>query len=68
MTVIDFEFGLGDEVIVKPLKATSIVTGLMLDSEGLSYQVTYWNEGTRCKAWLYGWELERPDQEKACGF
>lgn len=53
-----FQFRLRQIVKVKELSRPGIVTGCLVDHDGISYRVAYWNNGDRKSEWLFAEELE----------
>ena len=64
MATVDFEFGLGDAVMVKALELPGRVDSLSAASDGMTYRVVYWCNGERKAEWLYGWEIGAMGVEK----
>ena len=58
-TTVEFQFFIGQEVLIKPLeKLTGRVDGMYYDVNGTTYGVVYWNNGERKRSVMYEWELE----------
>lgn len=39
----------------------ALITGVLLDGEGLTYRVVYWNQGVRRCEWVHPEEITRCD-------
>jgi len=51
-------FTLRDKVLVKEVQRPGRIDSITWDSLGVSYRVVYWDNASRCTAWLYEDELE----------
>jgi hypothetical protein len=49
---------LGQRVRIKDADLRGLVTGILLDSDGVQYRVVYWVDGVRRAEWLYPSEIE----------
>lgn len=58
LKTVEFEYDLGQAVRIKAIDMIGRVDSLSLDNNGHTYRVVYWNDGARCQAWMYDWELE----------
>lgn len=58
MRVVEFEYDIGQEVMVKPIGMRGTVDSLSFDQNGMQYRVVYWNDGHRQSVWMYSWELK----------
>lgn len=54
---VKFAFSIGDEVRINAINTVGRVVALMLDCQGPSYSIAYWNDGQRYSAWLFDWEI-----------
>ena len=52
-----FELAIGSRVYIKGAESEGIVTGIMMEQDGMSYRVVYWADGVRRLDWVYGFEL-----------
>ena len=48
---------IGSRVYIKGAESEGIVTGIMMEQDGMSYRVVYWADGVRRLDWVYGFEL-----------
>ncbi len=55
---IEFEYNLGDKILVKELQRPGIVMCVSVDNLGISYQIRYWDNATREIVWLFSDEIE----------
>lgn len=53
-----FQFGLSDLVCIKELDRPARVEQLIVDCSGITYKVTYFNNGERKTSYCWGDELE----------
>ena len=57
--IVDFEYEIGQKVLVGPIGMLGRVDSLSLDQNGKQYRVVYWNDGVRNSVWMYPWEIEK---------
>jgi hypothetical protein len=55
---VEFQFDIGQEVKVTPIRMMGVIDSLSLDNNGKQYRVVYWNDGDRRSVWMYAWEIE----------
>lgn len=53
-----FNYELQQRVRIKAPDLHGIITGILLDSDGIQYRVVYWCDGVRRGEWLYPMEIE----------
>ena len=58
MTTIEFQYSIGDKVLVKPINMGGVIDSMSIDNRGKQYRVVYWNDGDRFSTWLYAWEIQ----------
>lgn len=58
MSTVTLQFSLRQRVKVKDIDRTGVVTAAMLDGDGWSYRVAYWDNSQRRSEWLLDFELE----------
>jgi hypothetical protein len=58
MVTIEFDFGIGDSVIICALEYPGRVEAMIDDVNGKQYKVVYWWDGTRHSVWMNAWELK----------
>lgn len=56
-TTYAFEFGVGQDVVVKALSAPGFVDGVTQDIQGRRYAVVYWLNGKRERDFVYAHEI-----------
>lgn len=57
-TVVQFDYAVGDKVIVTALERPGQIDGMMYDGCLKTYRVIYWNDGQRYTPWLNAWEIK----------
>lgn len=57
MQHVDFQYSIGESVKIKAIDMIGRVDSLSLDTNGMTYRVVFWNDGSRCSVWMYDWEL-----------
>jgi len=56
--IIEFEYGIGDNVLLLDIEVGGVVDSLIHDCLGNMYRVAYWYNGTRNTAWVYKDEIK----------
>ena len=56
---VDFEYSIGERVIIQAIGMIGVIDCLSFDNLGAQYRVIYWNDGSRCSAFLYPWEIRK---------
>jgi len=54
---VKFAYSIADRVEIPAISMTGTIIALMIDSQGPSYLVAYWNDGQRYTTWLFDWEI-----------
>lgn len=55
---IEFDYSIGDAVRIVDIDRTGRVIALLRDNDGVSYRVTYWDNGQRRTEWLFLYEIK----------
>ena len=63
-TSVDFEYSLRDNVILLEINTKGLIDGMLVDSLGKTYRVTYWYGGSRCSCWVYASEIKLATGDK----
>jgi hypothetical protein len=58
MRTVDFEYDIQETVKIPAIGMTGRIDAVMLADAGQEFRVVYWNNGSRCSVWMYGWEIE----------
>lgn len=56
---VDFDFKVGDRVLVKEIQRPGRVELVQMDFLGTQYRVAFWDNSKRENVWLYPDELEQ---------
>ena len=56
---VEFDFDIGDPVLIEPIGMIGRIDGLLFDSLGPQYRVIFWNDGSRKAEVMYPWELKK---------
>lgn len=56
---IQFDYAIGDKVIIRDIEMKGTVTGLMVDECGKQYRIVWWNNNERNERTLYPFEIKR---------
>lgn len=57
MISVNFEYDVGEEVIVKPIEAIGYIISLWYTDKGIRYEVRYWSNGDHKQDYLFPCEL-----------
>lgn len=58
MVSIEFDFDIGDVVLITAIGMKGVIDSLSIDNNGKMYRTVYWNDSQRYSTWLYLWEIE----------
>jgi hypothetical protein len=62
---VRFEYQLHETVRIPALACDAVVTARLDCLQGRKYEVTWWNNGARCEAYVFGWELKQITRKAA---
>lgn len=65
---VEFEYKIGEPVIIEALALRGRVDSLSFDNNGPMYRVVSWKNFERVQQWLYPWELRPPKDGGVAGF
>ena len=69
MTTVEFEFSIGDKVIIPGLNdAVGYVVSLWYSDRGAKYEVAFYCAGERKEDYFMGCEIEKPTFSNEMGF
>lgn len=54
----EFDFSVGDKILLREIQRPGRIEILQVDSLGVQYRVSYWDNSERKIVWLYPEELE----------
>ena len=57
MKMVEFEYDIGDEVLIKAINIIGKIDSLTLDNNGKMFRVIFWNDGSRHSIWMYSFEI-----------
>jgi hypothetical protein len=55
---VEFEFNLGDKVMIKEIQRPGRIEMIHIDCLGVQYRVAYWDNSKRESNWLFADEVE----------
>lgn len=59
--VVEFDYSVGDRVMLIEIDRPGVVTSLIRDNDGLQYRIVWWDNGSRKSEWLHSFEIRAAD-------